>query len=437
MRRDTFACSVPLATLLLAASAGAQQTPAPAPDAPKHLTLDQAQDQASRAMSPLHRLGELSVEAAKQHRLGAQSDYFPKISASFTNIHFNKFMGQTLAIIRPVLGSVFTRGIPLLGKDQTFTSVIGVQPITPLLKVRQAVKLARADERIARAKAGMSIADASGTVEKAYFALLIAQRQEALAKTRWKKAETAPTIASLTPIAVNSAMPQFDGVVARRDLDEASSKVTELTAALNDLLGWAPETRLVLETPSPLAEDLSFQEVSDRVATTSPDVVEAEQNVAKARAATKLARLEYVPDVVAMGGFVYQNNVIPALPEDFSFYGFMASYTLFDGGKREHTIKERNAQLGMAEAALQLAKTKAASGIKQSYSELVRSRQLVEIAREAHSAIEALAVKYNPNDPDLKASNGKLEIELLQADLEHREAYAKVKALMGDTADGH
>jgi outer membrane protein TolC len=439
MRRQPYHTCVPLAAalamFLVAPSATGRQPADSSSNEPRYLTLDQAEGQASRAITPLHRLGELSVEAAKQHRLGVQADYFPKIGATFSNIHFNKIMGDTIAIQRPLLGTTFTAGVPLLGKDQTFTAVIAAQPITPLFKVRQAVNLARADERIARAKAGMSIAAASGPVKETYFALLVAQRQEALARSNLRKADNGPTIASLTPIAVNLEKSQIDAIEARKDLAEASNKVTELTASLNELLGWAPGTRLLLEAPSPLVENLSFQEVSDRVVTASPDVVEAEQNVAKARAASKLSKLEYVPDVVAMWGYAYNDNLIPLLPRDFSFVGVMASYNLFDFGKREHTVKERNAQLRMAEAALELAKMKAAAGIKQSYLELVRSRQLCEIARQAQSTIQALAVKYNPDDPDLKAASAKLEIELLQADLEHRQAYAKVKSLIGDNPE--
>jgi outer membrane protein TolC len=39
---------------------------------------------------------------------------------------------------------------------------------------------------------------------------------------------------------------------------------------------------------------------------------------------------------------------------NFGYGGVMASYTLFDFGKREHTVKEARAQLAMAETALQL-----------------------------------------------------------------------------------
>ena len=65
------------------------------------------------------RLDQLQVEAAKQHRLGTQSDYFPKLSSTFTNFHFNKFMGEAIEVQRPIAGGTTTIALPLAGKDQT------------------------------------------------------------------------------------------------------------------------------------------------------------------------------------------------------------------------------------------------------------------------------------------------------------------------------
>jgi hypothetical protein len=80
-------------------------------------------------------LAQLQVEAARQHRLGAESDYFPKLSSTLTNFHFNKFMGQEITIERPIAGGTVTAGLPLAGKDQTLVAVTAAQPITPLFKL--------------------------------------------------------------------------------------------------------------------------------------------------------------------------------------------------------------------------------------------------------------------------------------------------------------
>ena len=74
-----------------------------------------------------------------------------------------------------------TGGLPLAGKDQTLVAVTAAQPITPLLKLREVVNIARADERCAMAKAGMPVETASN-VEKDYYALLVAQRQLEVAR---------------------------------------------------------------------------------------------------------------------------------------------------------------------------------------------------------------------------------------------------------------
>ncbi len=54
-----------------------------------------------------------------------------------------------------------------------------------------------------------------------------------------------------------------------------------------------------------------------------------------------------------MGGYSYQDNLAPLLPHDFSFVGIVATYNVFDFGKREHTIKGASAQAEMAEIGLQ------------------------------------------------------------------------------------
>jgi outer membrane protein TolC len=143
--------------------------------------------------------------------------------------------------------------------------------------------------------------------------------------------------------------------------------------------------------------------------------------------------LDYVPDAAVLGGYVYNANVVPLLPRDFSFIGIMASYNLFDFGKREHTIKERNAQVSMAETALELTKAKVAAAVKTSYFEMDRSRQLSELARRISAAIPVQRASYSTNDdPELAVSRAKVEVEMLQADLDYRQALARLKTLMGE-----
>ena len=95
---------------------------------PRRLTLGQAQQQAA-ASNPMAHLAQLQVEAARQHRLGAESDYFPKISSTLTNFHFNKFMGKEITVQRPIAGEAVTAGVPLAGKDQTSSQLQQRNPL--------------------------------------------------------------------------------------------------------------------------------------------------------------------------------------------------------------------------------------------------------------------------------------------------------------------
>lgn len=83
---------------------------------------------------------------------------------------------------------------------------------------------------------------------------------------------------------------------AKKALVAAITEVRELTASLNRLMGWPDDTPLQLVPPEPLVENVSLREIADKEVTpANPDVVEAEQNVVKARAASILSKLEYVP----------------------------------------------------------------------------------------------------------------------------------------------
>jgi hypothetical protein len=145
----------------------------------RRITLEQVKQSANPSANPLARLGQLSVEAAKQHRLGVQADYFPQFGAFAANVHYTDFLGDILAVRRPLQGSTLQLAVPLLSQNQTIAALTFTQPITPLFTVRQAVRIARADERIAMAKAGVPVSWNAGEkeLEEVYFRLLIAQRR--------------------------------------------------------------------------------------------------------------------------------------------------------------------------------------------------------------------------------------------------------------------
>ena len=418
---------------LTASAASGEKNQVQSDGSPRRITLEQVKQQvANPAANPLARLGQLSIEAARQHVIGAKADYLPKINALFANLHYSDSLGTLVTLRRPIQGSALQVPISIFNQDQTVASVTFVQPITPILQVYQLVKIARADERIAMAKAGVSVAKnvRDSQLEETYFKLLIAQRTLAAGEFKVGSPETRSLYAS-TSIKLASASGQEPELAEEQKLLTARSEVKELSASLNRVMGWPTDTELELIPPDPLVENISFQEIADTSAATNPDVIEAQQTAIKARAASVLSKLAYVPTVAAMGGFLYQ-NAFPAIPNNFGYGGVVVSYNLFDFGKREAAVKEASAQLGMAEIGVELTKAKVAESIKKTYYELERARQFSQLAQQmGSSVIRLVSVSSAPESIEVKAARAKAETQMFEADLAHRQAYARLQTLLG------
>ena len=399
-----------------------------APAGVHRITLEQAKQMATGGSNPLVRLGELQVEIAKQHRLGVQAMYFPNIGAQFLNLHLNKRTGPLLGFDR--LGR--TVPVNIVGKNQTAYDFSVVQPVTPLFAIHQLVKIARADENIARAKAGMPVAETAAKVEKTYFELLIAERELISAGADSNKIQAKWVTASNSGAPRISAEQEADMIAAEKALTIPTSKVKELTASLVSMIGLPEGTRLELIPPAPLEENLSLQEVTDKMVGANPEVIAAEQTAIKAHAGSKLSKMEYFPSLAVVGGYTNQTILNTILPRDFSYIGFMATFTVCDFGKREHGVKEASAQAEAADLGVQLTKAKVAEGAKKSYFELERSRKLSQLARRMVSATRVVEARYQSNDPEFESAGAKMEADMFRAELEYRQAYAQLKNLMGD-----
>jgi outer membrane protein len=410
-------------------SASAQNAGA-APVDVRRITLQQAQQLAATASNPLERLGELQVEAARQHRLGVKSLYFPNVSTQFVNIHFNDPLGQVLTVRRPLVGQFVSVPVNVFQQDQTVVNVLAAQPITPLLSVRQLVKIARADENVARAKAGLPVTELAGRIENNYFDLLIAQRELLSARADAKRIQ-ARSVAAVTAGVVRVSDQQTESIGAEKLLVLAASRVKELTTSLNELLGLPEGTRLELVPPDTVVENLTLSDVTAKATAAGADLVEAEMTAVKARAGSRLAKMEYIPAVAVLGGYVHQ-TAISYIPQNNWYLGFEATYTLFNAGKRERGVKEADLQAQAAELGVELTRAKTASNVKSSFYELERSRELYQLARRMVSAGRAIEANYVSNNQDADAAGAKLEAELFRAELQYRQAYTRVKTLIDE-----
>src|SRR5262249_52551221 len=139
-------------------------------------------------------------------------NYYPQIIGHSVYIHFNDFLGTVLTTQgRQVQGPhgrplatlpSNTINLPVVNQDTALNTVAVVQPITDLLKFRQGVKIAQADEQIAQAQMEKGTRELHSGVDQLYWGLLAAQRiragaqaavtgTEPLAKTGNLEARTA------------------------------------------------------------------------------------------------------------------------------------------------------------------------------------------------------------------------------------------------------
>jgi outer membrane protein TolC len=163
----------------------------------------------------------------------------------------------------------------------------------------------------------------------------------------------------------------------------------------------------------------------------NPEVVEAQQTSIKAHAAEKISKMEYAPTVGVLGGYAFQDSLNLVLPRSFAYIGASASWTIFNFGKREHGVKESKANAEAADLGVELVKAKVAAAVKNSYFEMDRSRQLYQLARRMVSATQVVEASYKPGDPEIESAQAKMEADMFRAELEYRQAYTKLKALMG------
>jgi len=402
----------------------------------RRLTLTEAQQLAQAASDPLVRLGRLQVEAAEEHRKGVRSMYFPSVSTQFFALHLSEEPGQILSFQRPLTGALISVPITAVFQNQNAVNVVATQPITQLLSIRQLVKIARADENIARAKAGLPVTAAARQVEKNFFELLVAERELAAADSGARTRRTGWVTVGDSG-APGTATQQADAVRADTSASLLASKVATLTASLNGLLGLAPDTRLELVAPPPLLENVTLNDALAQAQAAAPEeVIEAEQTAVKAHAAAKLARLQYVPGVAVFGGYLHQDVLADTiLPESFAYVGVLATYTLFDSFKREHAIKEAAANEQAADLGVDLAKAKAAAAVKSAYFELERSRDAYYLARRLLLSTGE-GVSFVSNRPDAESNRARAEADVFRAEIAYRDAYATLTTLIaGKVAD--
>jgi outer membrane protein TolC len=404
------------------------------------LTLEEAKQRALNN-SKLLNLAAMNAESKAFAVKAAQADYFPKVAGTALYYHFNDDLGTVLATQgRTVSGP---RGRPLvtfpatavnvavLNQDTSGALIGAVQPLTDLLKVRQGVKIARADEQIAQAQREEGIRKLVSGVEQLYWGLLAARQIQAGAKEGVAGAEL---LAKTGALEARTAL-----VEARQGLQQVDSQIADLQEQLNGLLDLPLCTRLELVEPAlPVVPFGCADDVAALALANSPEIREAEQTVLKAQAALAAGKLDFVPSIGLVGGFVKQ-TAADYVQQDIGYVGVAGAYTFVDWGKRRNVVRERKNLVAMATLKLQQTQddvrqnaVKAFREVAEDQEALKTARELAGLQKEAEKKAMDPAAKTKPADliAAVKAA-ATAEVDVVKADLAYRTAYVKLMALIG------
>ena len=161
----------------------------------------------------------------------------------------------------------------------------------------------------------------------------------------------------------------------------------------------------------------------------------ADEAVRKARAGVTAAKSAYIPDITAYARHTYQNGV-PFFVRNFGSFGLVLNWEVFDFGKRQAAVREREAQLAQAEENLRRLKDEIAVGIEKSYNKVQRTRKLVQVANQVVSLRqegERLAgnqliqgVALMSDRQQATAATYKAQADFLQATLGYLLAWAEL-----------
>jgi outer membrane protein TolC len=399
----------------------------------KHRVLDN---------SKLLNLASMNAQSKEYAIRAAQADYFPKVTGSIFYLHFNDDLGTVLTtqgrtvtgpLGRPLLTFPATSvNAAVLNQDSSFAIIGAVQPITDLLKVRQGVNIARADQQIAQADVEKAIRALVSGTEQLYWGLLAARRIQAGAIESVRGAEV--LVSKIPTIETRTAL-----LEAQQGLQQVNKQIADLQEQLNALVDLPLCTTLELVEPAlPVVAFHCADDVIGLAIASSPEVRAAEQTTLKAQAALTAGKLDYVPSIAAVGGYVNQTGA-SYIQQDIGYIGVVGSYTFVDWGKRRSVVRERQELVAMANLKLQQTQdevrqkaVKAFREIGETQEALKTAGQMVELRKQAEKAATTPEALRNPKTLiDAVKDRGLAEVEAVKADLAYRQAYVQLMSLIG------
>jgi outer membrane protein TolC len=358
----------------------------------RHMTLQEAVQLALKHNHDI-RIAGYTVEERRQAKEVAKSSYFPSIRNDSSFMHVTDT--QLVEINPGSLGLADGTPIPPAnrilnqgGRNLTTSGTQITQPLTTLLKIKQANDVAQAEVKVSREKAQLTGNDVALAVHQVYYKILIAQAHRSATEARIKASEDIQS-ERVEQVKFGSTLEQdlIDSraqlLQAQQDLLTTDLQLSDLKLRLNDLIGLPLTAALDLDPAVAEFQQTCLREECVRAATAShPEILAARAEVEKAQAAARLAKTDiWVPDVEAFARYSYQNNV-PFLARNFGTFGIHFGFDVFDSGRKKASLHERGAQLSQAKENLAKLTDEVELAVETAYNKLNRTQQMLKVSEE-------------------------------------------------------
>ncbi|HXB67750.1 MAG TPA: TolC family protein [Candidatus Acidoferrales bacterium] len=398
-------------------------------------------------------IARLKVVENQQKKAGERSAYFPSITNQSNLLHISEL--QNIGIRAGAFGTaagslVPSQGVILPQGQKTLVSsgTMIAQPLTQLIRIHESNKIAAAEVAVSRDDLKKAENQVALQVHTLYYGILIARLQKQAAEQQSTYAgeqlrESEDDIRNGSALRIAAIQGRAGVLESQQSVLTADLQLADLTTELNDLLGLPLDTRLDLDPAVPASfEERPREEYVQTAWSENPEIMAAEEVVRKAHAGVAAAKSAYIPDVTAYARHSYQNGV-PFLVRNFGTFGVNLSWDVFDFGKRQAAVREREAQLAQAEENLRHLKEEVAVGIERSYNKLERTKSMVQVAKQVVRLRQegerlaqnqlAAGVMLVAERRQATAATYKAEADSLQTSLGYLLAWAELEQAVGRT----
>jgi multidrug efflux pump subunit AcrB/outer membrane protein TolC len=417
----------------------------------QHLTLPEAVDLALKGNSAL-KIARFKVDEKAKKVDSTSADYYPHLS---NDSRYGRLTDtQLVTIPAGSMGSVPGIG-PFPAKDTTidqgssglFVSTTTLsQPLTQLIKIHDATKIARSDQKVAKAETRQTENDVILAVHQLYYGLLAARKQKEAAEAGLSAAlenqrEAGKGVRSKTLLEVSLNEAKTTVLKNRQSLLATNIQIADFNSELNNLLGLPLDTVLELADPGPPEGAVETREDYLQAALSrNPELEAAKASVDKAHGGVKAAKDEYIPDVSVYASYLHQDGA-PFLTNNVGSFGIQLNWNIWDWGKRHSVVGERKAQLSQAEENLRRIHDQVTVELERAYRKLERTKGMMSVAREAlvlqqerlrlaSEQIKANTIS-NAKYEEAAAAAKRAEADDLQTRLGYEIAIAELKRIAG------